>query len=182
MPTLRPKLRKVPRRSFSMAMAFDCNSFRWVSSMRSFWLRSVLTCSGRYILRRPFAVSSAQLIKQKPAGAFTSAGQQASSLRSVALHYHGSVPFRYRFSLYAPIGTAIAEIRLLGISAASLRQAPPGQDISSPAAYFFGTVSALICGDGSPANCYRCPLHRSRPLGSCSRAADWSAVTSCLGP
>jgi hypothetical protein len=24
-PTLRPKLRKVPRRSFSMAMAFDCS-------------------------------------------------------------------------------------------------------------------------------------------------------------
>src|SRR5262249_47416612 len=39
MPTLRPKLRKVPRRSFSMAMAFDCNSLRWVSSIRSFWLR-----------------------------------------------------------------------------------------------------------------------------------------------
>ena len=85
--------------------------------------------------------------------AFSSAGQLASSLRSVALHYHGSVPFRYRFSLYAPIGTTIAEIRLLGISAPSLRQAPPGQDISSPAAYFFGTVSALICGDGSPAAC-----------------------------
>ena len=31
MPTLRPKLRKVPRRSFSMAIAFDCNSLRWVS-------------------------------------------------------------------------------------------------------------------------------------------------------
>jgi hypothetical protein len=26
-------------------------------------------------------------------------GQQASSLRSVGLHYHGSVPSRYRFSL-----------------------------------------------------------------------------------
>ena len=36
MPTLRPKLRKVPRRSFSMAIAFDCNCLRWVSSMRSF--------------------------------------------------------------------------------------------------------------------------------------------------
>ena len=36
MPTLRPKLRKVPRRSFSMAMAFDSNSLRWVSSIRSF--------------------------------------------------------------------------------------------------------------------------------------------------
>ena len=36
-PTLRPKLRKVPRRSFSfMAMAFDCRSLRWVSSIRSF--------------------------------------------------------------------------------------------------------------------------------------------------
>src|SRR5580693_3432162 len=35
-PTLRPKLRNVPRRSFSMAMAFDCSSLRWVSSMRSF--------------------------------------------------------------------------------------------------------------------------------------------------
>ena len=39
---------KVPRRSFSIAMAFDCNSLRWVSSIRSFWLRSVLTCTGRY--------------------------------------------------------------------------------------------------------------------------------------
>src|ERR1700722_11799506 len=47
-PTLRPKLRKVPRRSFSMAMALDCNSLRWVSSIRSFWLRSVFTCTGRY--------------------------------------------------------------------------------------------------------------------------------------
>ena len=27
-PTLRPKLRKVPRRSFSMAIAFDCSSLR----------------------------------------------------------------------------------------------------------------------------------------------------------
>jgi hypothetical protein len=36
MPTLRPKLHKVPRRSFSMAIAFDCNSLRWVSSIRSF--------------------------------------------------------------------------------------------------------------------------------------------------
>src|SRR5262249_33569546 len=32
MPTLRPKLRKVPRRSFSIAIAFDCSSLRWVSS------------------------------------------------------------------------------------------------------------------------------------------------------
>ena len=30
MPTLRPKLRKVPRKSLSMAMAFDCSSLRWV--------------------------------------------------------------------------------------------------------------------------------------------------------
>src|ERR1700720_2605090 len=45
---LGPKLRKVPRRSFSMAMALDCNSLRWVSSIRSFWLRSVFTCTGRY--------------------------------------------------------------------------------------------------------------------------------------
>ena len=36
MPTLRPKLRKVPRRSFSIAMAFDCSSLRCVSSIRSF--------------------------------------------------------------------------------------------------------------------------------------------------
>ena len=36
MPTLRPKLRKVPRRSLSMAIAFDCNSLRWVSIIRSF--------------------------------------------------------------------------------------------------------------------------------------------------
>jgi hypothetical protein len=35
-PTLRPKLRKVARRSFSTAMAFDCKSLRWVSSARSF--------------------------------------------------------------------------------------------------------------------------------------------------
>src|SRR5271165_3110189 len=35
-PTLRPKFRKVPRRSLSMAMAFDCSSLRWVSSIRSF--------------------------------------------------------------------------------------------------------------------------------------------------
>jgi hypothetical protein len=33
---LKPKLRKVPRRSFSMAIAFDCNTLRWVSSVRSF--------------------------------------------------------------------------------------------------------------------------------------------------
>src|SRR5580693_2876159 len=32
-PTLRPKLRKVPRRSLSMAMAFDSSSLRWVSSI-----------------------------------------------------------------------------------------------------------------------------------------------------
>src|SRR5262249_40178252 len=36
MPTLRPKLRRVPRRSLSTAMAFDCKSLRWVSSIRSF--------------------------------------------------------------------------------------------------------------------------------------------------
>src|SRR5262245_57532996 len=47
MPTLRPKLRKVARRSFSIAIAFDCSSLRWVSSIRSFWLRSVFTCTGR---------------------------------------------------------------------------------------------------------------------------------------
>jgi hypothetical protein len=35
-PTLSPKLRKVPRRSFSRAIAFDCSSLRWVSSIRSF--------------------------------------------------------------------------------------------------------------------------------------------------
>ena len=29
---------------------------------------------------------------------------------------------------------------------------------------------------------YRCPLHRYRPLGSCPRAAGWSAATSCVGP
>jgi hypothetical protein len=35
-PTLRPKLRNVPRRSLSTAMAFDCSSLRWVKSIRSF--------------------------------------------------------------------------------------------------------------------------------------------------
>jgi hypothetical protein len=45
-PTLRPKLRKVPRRSFSIAMAFDCSSLRCVSSIRSL-LWSVFTCTGR---------------------------------------------------------------------------------------------------------------------------------------
>jgi hypothetical protein len=35
-PTLRPKLRKVARRSLSMAMAFDCISLPWVSSIRGF--------------------------------------------------------------------------------------------------------------------------------------------------
>jgi len=33
--------------SFSMAMVFDCSSLRWVSIIRSFWLRSVFTCTGR---------------------------------------------------------------------------------------------------------------------------------------
>jgi hypothetical protein len=33
MPTLRQKLRKVPRRSFSMATAFACSSLRWVSTL-----------------------------------------------------------------------------------------------------------------------------------------------------
>jgi 6-phosphogluconate dehydrogenase len=34
MPTLRPKLRNVARRSFSMAMAFDSSSLRWVLAVR----------------------------------------------------------------------------------------------------------------------------------------------------
>jgi glycosyltransferase involved in cell wall biosynthesis len=38
---------RVPRRSLSMEMAFDCSSLRCVSSMRSFWLRNVFTCTGR---------------------------------------------------------------------------------------------------------------------------------------
>ena len=46
-PTLSPKFRNVARRSFSMAIAFDCSSLRWVRSMRSFWLRSVFTWTGR---------------------------------------------------------------------------------------------------------------------------------------
>ena len=33
---VRPKLRKVPRRSLSIAMAFDCSSLRCVSNIRSF--------------------------------------------------------------------------------------------------------------------------------------------------
>jgi hypothetical protein len=32
-PTLRPKLRNLPRRSFSMAMVFDCKSLRWVDAV-----------------------------------------------------------------------------------------------------------------------------------------------------
>src|SRR5712664_4172620 len=28
---------------------------------------------------------------------------------------------------------------------------------------------------------YRCPLNRYRPLGSCPRAAGWSAATLCFG-
>src|SRR5262249_40249036 len=52
MPTLRPKLRRLARSSFSMAMAFDCSSLRWVSSTRSFWLRNVFTCTGRYSTAR----------------------------------------------------------------------------------------------------------------------------------
>ncbi len=36
MPTLTPKLRKVPRKLLSMAIPFDCKSLRWVSSIRSF--------------------------------------------------------------------------------------------------------------------------------------------------
>ena len=74
---------------------------------------------------------------RKPAGVLTSAGQQASSLRSVALHYHGSVPFRYRFSLYAPIGTAIAEIRLLGISAPQFETGAAGTGYFEPGGVFF---------------------------------------------
>jgi hypothetical protein len=35
-PTLRPKLRKVARRSFSTAMAFACSSLRWVSQHAQF--------------------------------------------------------------------------------------------------------------------------------------------------
>ena len=31
-----------------MAMALDCSSLRWVSSTRSFWLRNVFICTGRY--------------------------------------------------------------------------------------------------------------------------------------
>ena len=74
---------------------------------------------------------------RKPAGVLTSAGQQASSLRSVALHYHGSVPSRYRFSLYAPIGTAIAEIRLLGISAPQFETGAAGTGYFEPGGVFF---------------------------------------------
>ena len=29
-----------------MAMAFDCSNLRWVSNIRSFWLRIVFTCTG----------------------------------------------------------------------------------------------------------------------------------------
>src|SRR5512133_758665 len=36
MPILRPKLRKVPRRSFSIAIACDCSSLRWVSQHPQF--------------------------------------------------------------------------------------------------------------------------------------------------
>src|ERR1035437_6302877 len=54
-PTLRPKLRKVPRRSLSIAMAFDCSSLRCVSSIRSFWLRNVFS-------NRPFEVKHFQTI------------------------------------------------------------------------------------------------------------------------
>ena len=46
-PTLRPKLRKVPRKSLSMAIAFDCSNLRWVSSIRSFLTTNVFTCTGR---------------------------------------------------------------------------------------------------------------------------------------
>ncbi len=38
-----------------------------------------------------------------------------------------------------------------GFQRPSLRQAPPGQHISSPAAYFFGIVSGPTSGHGSPA-------------------------------
>lgn len=37
-PTLRPKLRSMPRMSFSIAMAFSCSSFRAVSRHRRCWL------------------------------------------------------------------------------------------------------------------------------------------------
>jgi len=51
-----------------MAMALDCSSLRWVSSIRSFWLRSVFTCTGA--------------IKSRPA---SSAPWPRASLRSVLL-------------------------------------------------------------------------------------------------
>jgi Transposase IS116/IS110/IS902 family len=41
--SMHPKLRKVPRKSFSMAMLFDCSSLRWVSSIRSQQRRTLLT-------------------------------------------------------------------------------------------------------------------------------------------
>ena len=47
-PTMPPKLRSVPRRSFSMSSALACKSWRLVSNMRRFWLASVFTCTGRY--------------------------------------------------------------------------------------------------------------------------------------
>jgi hypothetical protein len=47
-PTFRPKLRSVPRRSFSMSVAFASNNCRLVSSIRRFWLANVLTCTGRH--------------------------------------------------------------------------------------------------------------------------------------
>jgi len=36
----------VPR-TFSRAIALDSSNWRWINSIRSFWLRNVFTCTGR---------------------------------------------------------------------------------------------------------------------------------------
>jgi hypothetical protein len=47
-PTLSPKLRKVPRTSFSMACSVLRSSLRDVNSICSCWLTTVFTCTGLY--------------------------------------------------------------------------------------------------------------------------------------
>ena len=46
-PDLEAEVTQGSAQVFSMAMAFDCSNLRWVSSMRSFGLRNVFTCTGR---------------------------------------------------------------------------------------------------------------------------------------
>src|SRR4051794_7643978 len=107
-PTLSPKLRNVPRSSFSMSCSLSRSSLRLVSNMRACWLARVFTCTGLYSPTRIIcAIPRASLRSLL----FTCCAFRTAFMWRVSTQMTGSSAFANPFTSHCDNGPASSPIR-----------------------------------------------------------------------